>query len=213
MRVLVACEFSGTVRDQFLLRGHDAISCDLIPSESRLDKFLDKLRHYTGDIRDLLSESWDLMIAHPPCTYLCVSGARWFKNRQVEQKEAISFVELLMSAPIHRICVENPIGVLSTTVRPPDQIVQPWMFGHEESKSTCLWLKNLPLLVSTHIVAGREARIHEMAPSSDRGKLRSISYLGIASAMADQWGDGMVYDGITHRTVKRKSPTLDMSDI
>lgn len=210
MRVLVACEFSGTVRDQFLLRGHDAISCDLIPSESRLDKFLDKSRHYTGDVRDLLNDPWDLMIAHPPCTHLCVSGARWFKGKIREQEESLEFVRLLMDAPIRRICIENPVGVISTRIRQPDQIIQPWMFGHGEVKSTCLWLKNLPQLLATSVVEGREETIHRMAPSEDRGKLRSISYIGIASAMADQWGDGVV-PRISRQVLKRVS--LDMNDI
>lgn len=211
MRVLVACEFSGVVRDQFLLRGHDAVSCDLLPSESRLDKFLASQRHYTGDVRDLLNSSWDLMIAHPPCTHLCVSGARWFKGKIREQEQSLEFVRLLMDAPIHRICIENPIGVISTRIRRPDQIIQPWMFGHGEVKSTCLWLKNLPCLLPTSVVDGREEAIHRMAPSEDRGKLRSISYVGIASAMANQWGDGIVPRTLNQQVSRRVS--LDIDDI
>lgn len=181
MKVLVACEFSGIVRDTFTKRGHEAISCDLLPSE-KLGK------HYQGDVRDILEQGWDLMIAFPPCTYLAVSGARWWKGREREQAEALKFVRLLMAVPIPRICIENPIGRISTVIRKPDQIIQPWMFGHGETKATCLWFKNLPLLKPTNIVAGRNPRVHYMAPSPNRGRERSRTLTGIADAMAEQWG-------------------------
>ena len=181
MRVLVACEFSGTVRDSFASLGHNAWSCDLLDTEKPGN-------HYKGDVRDILGEGWDLMIAHPPCTHLAVSGARWFYLKQREQAEALEFVRLLMDAPIPRICIENPISIISSRIRKPDQIIQPWMFGHGEAKSTCLWLKNLNKLVPTNIVSGREARIHKMPPSPDRWKERSKTYQGIADAMANQWG-------------------------
>lgn len=181
MRVLIACEYSGTVRGAFIARGHDAMSCDLLPT--------DKLGpHYQGDVRDVLGDGWDLMIAHPPCTHLAVSGARWFKDKQQEQADALEFVRLLLAAPVPRIALENPVSIISSRIRKPDQIVQPWQFGHGETKATCLWLKNLPPLVPTDIVDGREARIHKMPPSPDRGKKRSETYAGIAAAMADQWG-------------------------
>ena len=181
MRVLIACEYSGTVRDAFLARGHDAMSCDLLPTES-------PGLHYQGDVRDVLGDGWDLMIAHPPCTHLAVSGARWFKDKQVEQGEALDFVRLLLEAPIPRIALENPISIISSRIRKPDQIIQPWQFGHGETKATCLWLKNLPKLTPTQIVNGREARVHRMAPGPDRWKERSRTYAGIAAAMAAQWG-------------------------
>jgi hypothetical protein len=180
MRVLVACEFSGVVRDSFTTKGHYAVSCDLLPSEQ-------EGVHYQGDVKDIIGEDWDLMIAHPPCTYLCISGARWFSSRQKEQKDALEFVLFLMNAPIPKIAIENPVSVISTRIRKPDQIIQPWMFGHGETKKTCLWLKNLPLLKPTNVVEGRDPRIHKMEPSPNRGYLRSITYKGIASAMADQW--------------------------
>jgi hypothetical protein len=186
MRVLIACEFSGIVRDAFLALGHDAVSCDLLPCEStRLDLF----RHYQGDVRDILHEGWGLMIAHPPCTHLSVSGARWFKEKQQEQQDALAFVQMLMDAPIPRIAIENPISVISSRIRKPDQIVQPWQFGHGETKATCLWLKNLPLLLPTNVVDGRLNRINKMPPSPDRWKERSRTYNGIAQAMASQWGN------------------------
>ena len=181
MKVLVACEFSGIVRDAFRNKGHDATSCDLLPTDK-------PGLHYQGDVRDILNDRWDLMIAHPPCTHLAVSGARWFKDKQKEQKEALDFVRLLLDAPIDKIALENPISVISTRIRKPDQIIQPWMFGHGETKATCLWLKNLPKLQPTKIVEGREISIHKMPPSKNRGKLRSITYQGIADAMASQWG-------------------------
>ena len=181
MRVLIACEFSGTVRDAFMRRGHYALSCDLLPTETEGP-------HYQGDVSTILTDGWDLMIAHPPCTHLAVSGARWFKDKQQEQQEALTFVRTLMAAPIERIAIENPISIISSKIRKPDQIIQPWQFGHGETKATCLWLKNLPKLKPTNIVDGREARIHKMPPSPDRWKERSKTYEGIAEAMADQWG-------------------------
>ncbi len=184
MRVLVACEFSGTVRRAFRAMGHDAWSCDLLPAEDGGE------HHIQGDAREVLArvKGWDLMIAHPPCTHLAVSGARWWKDKQSEQAEALEFVRVLMNAPIPRICIENPVSRISTAIRKPDQIVQPWQFGHGETKATCLWLKGLPLLQPTDIVNGREARIHGMSPSVDRWKERSRTYAGIAQAMAQQWG-------------------------
>jgi hypothetical protein len=181
MNVLIACEYSGVVRDAFLAAGHDAMSCDLLPTEKPGP-------HYQGDIRDLLHEPFDLMIAHPPCTHLAVSGARWFKDKQVDQAEALDFVRLLMNAPIPRIAIENPVSIISNKIRKPNQAIQPWQFGHGETKATCLWLKNLPLLMPTQIVSGREPRIHRMPPGPDRWKERSRTYPGIAAAMADQWG-------------------------
>jgi site-specific DNA-cytosine methylase len=139
-------------------------------------------------VRDILGDGWDLMIAHPPCTHLAVSGARWFKDKVTEQAEALDFVRLLMNAPIERIAIENPVSIISSKIRKPDQIIQPWQFGHGETKATCLWLKNLPKLTPTNIVEGRDNRIHRMPPSPDRWKLRSTTYAGIAQAMAEQWG-------------------------
>ena len=180
-RVLVACEFSGIVRDAFTRRGHDAMSCDLLDTETSGP-------HYRGDVRDVLGDGWDLMIAHPPCTDLAASGARWFAEKRADgrQQRAVDFVRLLLEADIPQIAIENPIGVLSTYIRKPDQIVQPWQFGHGETKATCWWLKGLPLLRPTDVVEGREARIHRMPPSQDRWKLRSMTYYGMAEAMADQ---------------------------
>ena len=182
MKVLIACEFSGIVREAFADRGHNAVSCDFLPSE------ITSGSHYRGDVRHILNNNWDLMIAHPPCTYLSVSGARWFKERREEQREALEFVKLLLNAPIKKIALENPIGVISTKIRKPDQIIQPWQFGHGETKATCLWLKNLPPLKPTNIVSGRQARVHKETPSPDRWKNRSRFYVGIAEAMAEQWG-------------------------
>jgi hypothetical protein len=181
LRVLIACEFSGIVRDAFIRRGHDAMSCELLPTESPGP-------HYQGDVLNILNDGWGLMIAHPPCTYLAVSGARWFAGRRKEQEAALSFVRLLLDAPIQRIAIENPISVISSKIRKPDQIVQPWMFGHPETKATCLWLKNLSLLKPTNIVDGRANRVHLEPPGPDRWKNRSRTYPGIAAAMADQWG-------------------------
>jgi hypothetical protein len=181
VKVLVACEYSGTVRDAFRARGHDAMSCDLLPTDVPGP-------HYQGDVRNVLGDGWDLMIAHPPCTHLAVSGARWFHLKQQEQAEALDFVRLLMDAPIPRIAVENPVSVISSRIRKPDQVIQPWQFGHGETKATCLWLSDLPALKPTNIVDGREARVHRLPPSPDRWKIRSATYAGIAAAMADQWG-------------------------
>lgn len=181
MRVLVACEFSGTVRDAFKAMGHDAWSCDLLPTDK-------PGQHIEGDVTEVLGDGWDLMIAHPPCTHLAASGARWWANKGKEQEEAFRFVRTLAEAPIERIAIENPIGFLSTAWRKPDQIIQPWQFGHGETKATCLWLKNLTLLTPTDVVEGREAKIHRMPPSEDRWKKRSLTYQGIADAMAAQWG-------------------------
>jgi site-specific DNA-cytosine methylase len=180
MKVLIACEFSGTVREAFKAKGHDAWSCDLLPTEVAGN-------HYQGDVKDIIGNGWDLMIAHPPCTHLAVSGARWFKDKINEQREALDFVRFLMDAPVEKIALENPISVISSKIRKADQIIQPWQFGHGETKATCLWLKNLPKLVPTSIVDGRESRIHKMAPSPDRWKERSRTFQGIAEAMAEQW--------------------------
>jgi site-specific DNA-cytosine methylase len=182
MRVLVACEFSGTVRDAFLRRGHDAVSCDLLPTDTDGP-------HLREDILDILTLiEWDLLIAHPPCTHLAVSGARWFKHKQREQEEALEFVRLLLDAPVPRIALENPVSIISSRIRKPDQIIHPWQFGHGEVKATCLWLKGLPRLVPTEVVSGRRARVHREPPSPDRWKKRSRTYPGIAQAMAEQWG-------------------------
>jgi hypothetical protein len=181
MRVLVACEFSGIVRDAFAKRGHDAWSCDLLPTES-------PGQHILGGVEDILDDEWDLMVAHPPCTHLAVSGARWFSEKFLLQAEALAFVALLLEAPIPKIALENPISIISTKIRKPDQIIQPWQFGHPETKATCLWLKGLPPLSPTEIVDGRQARIHREPPGPDRWKNRSRSFRGIAEAMAAQWG-------------------------
>ncbi len=191
MRVLIACEYSGTVRDAFLARGHDAMSCDLLPTES-------PGLHYQGDVRDVLGDGWDLMVAHPPCTHLAVSGARWFKDKQAEQQEALDFVRLLLDAPVPRIALENPVSIISSRIRKPDQIIQPYEHGHEATKTTCLWLKGLPHLKPSNMV-GKGARHvtksgrslpewYNLPPSPDRWKIRSATFPGIAAAMADQWG-------------------------
>lgn len=180
MKILVACEYSGRVRDAFNERGHSALSCDLLPSDTPGP-------HYQGDVRDLLGEQWDMMIAFPPCTYLCASGARWHMGTE-RQREGLEFVRFLMGTDIPRMAIENPVGVISTQIRKPDQIVQPWQFGHGETKATCLWLKNLPKLEPVNIVPGRESRVHRMSQSKNRWKLRSTTYQGIADAMACQWG-------------------------
>jgi site-specific DNA-cytosine methylase len=182
MRVLVACEFSGTVRRAFRAMGHDAWSCDLLPAED------DSKYHMQGDVRDYLDYAWDLMIGHPPCTHLAVSGARWFKDKVTEQAEALDFVRELFAAPIPRKCIENPVSIISSRIRKPDQVIQPWQFGHGETKATCLWLDGLMPLRPTDIVEGREARIHKMPPGPDRWKERSRTFEGIAKAMAQQWG-------------------------
>lgn len=194
MRILIACEFSGTVRDAFRDAGHDAWSCDLLPTEGKYTA-----HHITGDVYPHLRWGWDMMIAFPPCTHLAVSGAKWFAQKQVEQQQAIHFVEELWAAPIPRIAIENPIGILSTrsTLGKPTQIIQPWQFGHPEAKATCLWLKDLPKLMPTQILplpeSGRWANQtpsgqNKLGPSPDRWKLRSITYSGIAEAMVKQWG-------------------------
>lgn len=181
MKILVACEYSGAVRDAFLSRGHDSMSCDLLPTDVPGP-------HYQGDVLDIIDNDWDLMIAHPPCTHLAVSGARWFKDKREEQAAALDFVRLLLAAPIPRIALENPVSIISSRIRRPDQVIQPWQFGHGETKATCLWLKNLPKLTPTNIVEGREAKVHRMPPGPDRWKERSRTYQGIADAMAAQWG-------------------------
>lgn len=181
MKVLVGCEFSGVVRDAFIARGHEAMSCDLLPTERPGP-------HYQGDVRAILGDGWDLAIFHPPCTHLAVSGARWFAQKQAEQAEALEFVRTLLDAPIPRIALENPVSIISSRIRKPDQIIQPWQFGHGETKATCLWLKGLPRLRATCVVEGREGRVWRLPPSPDRWKLRSATYQGIADAMAEQWG-------------------------
>ena len=251
MRVLIACEFSGTVRDAFTARGHFARSVDLLPTESlpepvrfrgdfgctdhtsfdptcdacehdepwchRCDQFAYECaclgptedeaeyadtceqgaRHLSGDLFSVEDiGSYDLVIAHPPCTHLAVSGARWFKEKGSLVDDALDFVRRIMALPVDRLCIENPVSIISSRIRKPDQIIQPWQFGHGETKATCLWLKGLPALVPTNVVSGREARIHKLPPSADRWKLRSMTYQGIADAMADQWGalDGAVIE-------------------
>ena len=191
MKVLVACEYSGTVRDAFITAGHDAMSCDLLPTDKPGP-------HYQGDVRDILGDGWDLMIAHPPCTHLAVSGARWFKDKQKEQAEALEFVRFLLNAPIDKIALENPVSIISSRIRKPNQIIQPWQFGHPESKATCLWLKGLEPLKPTNILplppSGRwqnqtPSGQNKLGPSEDRWKLRSATYKGVAQAMAQQWGN------------------------
>jgi site-specific DNA-cytosine methylase len=190
MNILVACEFSGVVREAFARLGHNAVSCDLLPSEQ-------PGAHHHGDVRVLLQYDWDMMIAFPPCTHLAVSGARWFKGKEKEQEEALDFIRLLLDADIPRIALENPVGVISSRIRKPDQIIQPWQFGHPEAKKTCLWLKNLPPLVPTDVLPLPDAGYwdnqtpsgqNKLGPSADRWKLRSRTYQGIADAMAAQWG-------------------------
>ena len=182
MKVLIACEYSGRVRDAFVALGHDAMSCDLLPTDTPGP-------HHQGDVFDVIGNGWDLMVCHPPCTHLSVSGARHFAAKKASnvQQEALAFVGRLLDAPIPMIALENPISIISSHFRKPDQIIQPWMFGHGETKATCLWLKGLPKLTPTNIVDGREARVHKMPPSPDRWKLRSTTYQGIAKAMAQQW--------------------------
>lgn len=191
MKVLVACEESGAVRDAFLKLGHDAMSCDLLDTSSPGP-------HYKGDVFDIINDGWDLMIAHPPCTHLAVSGARWFKYKEKEQKESPAFVRALLEADIPRVALENPVSVISSRIRKPDQIVQPWMFGDEATKTTCLWLKNLPKLVPTNIVGKGERHVtkggrslpkwYNLPPSEERARLRSKTFQGMANAMAQQWG-------------------------
>ena len=183
MKILIACEYSGEVREAFRSRGHDALSCDLLPTDAPGP-------HYQGPVEDAIRDGWDMMIAFPPCTHLAVSGARWFKEKRADgrQQEALSFVRMLMDAPIDRIAIENPVSIISSQIRKPDQTIQPWQYGHGETKRTCLWLKNLPKLQPTDIVEGREQRIWKMPPSADRWKERSKTFQGIANAMANQWG-------------------------
>jgi len=181
VRVLVACEYSARVRDAFRKRGHDAWSCDLLECEA------DPQWHMQQPVEDVLADGWDLMVAHPPCTHLAVSGSRHFHRKQQQQVEALDFVRLLMAAPIDRWCIENPVSIISTAITPPHQIIQPWWFGHGETKATCLWLKNLPLLKPTNVVPGREPRVWMMS-GKDRWKNRSRTYVGVADAMAQQWG-------------------------
>lgn len=196
MKILVACEYSGTVRDAFIAAGHDAMSCDLLPTDQPGP-------HYEGDVTDIINDGWDLMVAHPPCTYLSVSGMHWtrrgLRDPQLTE-DALAFVQLLLDAPIERIALENPISVISSRIRKPDQIINPWQFGHDASKKTCLWLKNLPPLVPTEIIAPRivngkkrwanqtDSGQNRLPPSDDRWKIRSETYAGIARAMAEQWG-------------------------
>jgi len=200
MRVLVACEYSGAVRDAFIRAGHYAASCDLLPSESNIGD------HYQCNVLDIIDHGWDLLIAHPPCTYLCSSGLHWNKRvpgRQEKTEEALRFVEELMQAPVPLIAIENPIGCISTRIRKADQTIQPYQFGHDASKATCLWLKGLPPLeptqyVEPRIVNGRkrwgnqtDSGQNRLPPSADRWKIRSETYIGIAEAMANQWGGGV----------------------
>ncbi len=181
MKVLIACEFSGIVREAFAALGHDAWSCDLDETEI-------PGQHLRCDVVSILTDGWDLMIAHPPCTYLAVSGARWWHAKQAEQTSALAFVQTLWNAPIVRICIENPVSILCTRFARPSQVIQPWQHGHWESKRTCLWLKNLPCLTPSNIVPGHSPAVHYMSPSAQRSKNRSRTYKGIASAMAQQWG-------------------------
>jgi hypothetical protein len=184
MRVLIACEYSGRVRDAFIRRGHEAMSCDLLPTEVPGP-------HYQGPVEDVLGDGWDLMVAHPPCTYLAVSGmwATYQGRRDAALTEqALAFVRLLMDAPVERWAIENPVSVISSAIRKPDQIIQPWEHGHGEVKATCLWLKNLPKLKPSRCVQGREERVLLMPPGPDRWKERSRTFEGVAEAMGDQWG-------------------------
>lgn len=182
MKVLIACEYSGRVRDAFIRQGHTALSCDMLPTETPGP-------HYQGDVRDVLCDNWDLVIAHPPCTDLAVSGARWFplKRANGSQQASIDFF-MLFSKLCCKFAIENPIGIMSRIYRKPDQIIQPWQYGHGETKATCLWLRGLPKLQPSNIVSGREARVHKMPPSENRWKERSRTYEGVAEAMAKQWG-------------------------
>lgn len=186
MKVLVACEFSGIVRDAFIAKGHDAISCDLLPTERPGP-------HYQGDIRDILYNAWDLIIAHPPCTRLCNSGVMWLERRNLwdDMRNGAEFFSLFLTVDCDKVAIENPIPhkyALEIIKRKYDQIIQPWQFGHGETKATCLWLKGLPLLKPTNIVPGREQRLYKLPPSKYRAKLRSTTFKGIANAMAEQWG-------------------------
>ena len=185
MRVLIACEHSGTVRDAFIRVGHEAMSCDLLETETPGP-------HYCGNVFDVIDYPWDLMIAHPPCTHLSVSGAAWFAEKRMDgrQQAGVSFFMSLIRRSDHipMTAIENPVCIMSSMYRKPDQIIQPWMFGHGETKATCLWLKGLPLLRPTDMVEGREQRLHRLPPGPDRWKERSKTFSGIADAMASQWG-------------------------
>lgn len=182
MRILVGCEYSGEVRDALIALGHDAVSCDLLPTDKPGP-------HIQGDILEHLNDGWDMLIAFPPCTDLAVSGARYFAEKRADgrQQRSIEFFMALANAPIEKIAIENPVGIMSTKFRKPDQIVQPWQFGHGETKATCFWLKGLPKLQATNVVEGREQRVWKMGPSPTRWKERSKTYSGIAAAMAQQW--------------------------
>lgn len=182
MRILVACEYSGIVRDAFRARGHDAVSCDLLPTERPGP-------HIIGDVLEVIGDGWDLMVAHPPCTHTAVSGARWFAEKRDEQAAALEFIRRLWEAPIPRIAIEQPVSIAARVLGPPTCTVQPYEHGHGETKRTCLFLRNLPPLTPTNPVPGREPRIHMMPPGPDRWRERSRTYPGIAAAMADQWGD------------------------
>tara|TARA_R100000781_G_C4060350_1_gene120799 strand:+ start:236 stop:832 length:597 start_codon:yes stop_codon:yes gene_type:complete len=195
MKILIACEYSGIVRDEFLKLGHDAISCDILPCES--EYYTKSDRHYQGDVMDILNNGWDMMIAHPPCTHLSVSGARWFTSGHKPmylRDEAIEFVRTLMEADIEKICIENPVSVISSYIRKSDQTINPYQFGHKEYKRTCLWLKNLPKLVETDNVKEETDKLPRNEKyriwwlGSGKGKERSKFYTGIAKAMAEQWG-------------------------
>lgn len=190
MNILIACKCSGVVREAFRKKGHTVYSCDLLESEDNSPY------HFKTDVRNIINDGWDLMVAHPPCTHLAVSGARWFKDKQQEQQEALEFIRFLLNAPIEKIALENPIGIISSKIRKPNQIIQPWQFGHPESKATCLWLKNLPTLLPTNILTLPDKGYwnnqtpsgqNKLGPSENRWKERSRTYTGIAEAMANQW--------------------------
>ena len=185
MKILVACEESQAVTIEFRKRGHEAFSCDILPCSGGHPEW-----HLQQDVTELLKQQWDMIIAFPPCTDLCVSGARWFpeKIKDGRQQKSIDFFKMFTVLDCEKVCIENPIGIISTRYRKPDQIIQPWMFGHGETKATCLWLKGLPLLQPTNIVSGREQKIWKMPPGPERAKLRSKTFPGIAEAMAEQWG-------------------------
>lgn len=194
MKVLVACEYSGVVRDAFIALGHEAMSCDLLPTEKAGP-------HYEGDLFDVIDYPWDLAVFHPECTHLSVSGARHFADKRMDgrQQRAVSFFMSIVrrSSNIPRVAIENPVCIMSSLWRRPDQIIQPWQFGHGETKATCLWLKGLPLLVPTNVVDGRDDRIHKMSPGPDRWKERSRTYQGIAEAMALQWGSDAIISPVS----------------
>jgi hypothetical protein len=214
VKILIACEYSGTVRDAFTSLGHDVTSCDLLPTDS-------PGKHYQGDVRDIIDSGWDLMVAHPPCTYLCSSGLHWNSRRPGRAaltEEALDFVRFLLSAPIPRIAIENPIGCISTRIRPPSQTIQPWQFGDDASKATCLWLKGLPLLKPTKLVPPRivkgkkrwgnqtDSGQNNLPPSDDRWKIRSQTFQGIADAMAAQWGG--CYPLVSRTSENQKKPVI-----